>query len=933
MVEALQCADITLYTYSEVEKVEGFVGNFRVRIRRKATYVDWDRCNACNECTTVCPVRVPSEFELGLSNRTAIYCPFPKAVPSRFTISKRGVSPCKATCPAETSAQGYIALIAEGRYKEAMDVIMQYNPFPATVGRVCNHPCEAECSRGQIDRSVAICALKRFVADRVYAQQAVSSASPRPAVRHGPRVAIVGSGPAGLAAAHFLARLDYRVTVFEALAVPGGMMRVGIPPYRLPHQVLQREIDNILALGVDLRVFHPISDINELFDKDFRAVFLAIGAHEPQHLGIPGEDGQGVYYGVPFLRQINLGEPVSIGSRVLVIGGGDSAIDAARSARRIGAQHVTIAYRRSREEMRANAWHIDQALHEQIALQFLTQPVEILSKDGRAVGVRCVRTRLGEPDDSDRRRPIPIEGTDFVIPVDGVVIAVAQAPETDFLRPDHGLDVNPSGSFAVDPRTLATNRPGVFAGGDAVRGPGTLIEAIADGRRAALSIDRYLRGEPLFNERDRNPLPIARLTGAQIEATLAQADVSSADREEMPTAPVVRRIRDFREVELGLTEPQARAEARRCLCCGICAECYQCERVCAPEAIRHTMVDQYIDLSVGAIVVATGYALYAKDRLAEYGYGRYSDVISALEFERILSAFGPTTGQIRRPSDGKVPKEVVFIHCVGSRDRAHGMPYCSKICCMYSAKQAMQYMHRVHGGRAYAFYMDVRAGGKGYEEFVRRAIEEQGVIYLRGRVSRLYEHDGKIVVRGADTLSGNAVEIRADLVVLATAIVPRPDATQVANQIGLSCDAHGFFIESHPKLRPIETDVQGVYLAGACQSPRDIADTVAQATASAAKVLQLFAGDSIQRDPLVATVTPEICNGCFICEMVCPYDAIERVDLVHRTRDGPAAKVIARVNEGKCMGCGVCAAACLPKAMMLRGFTDQQVYEEVMHAI
>ena len=943
MVELAQNERITLLTHSEVEKVDGFVGNFRATIRRKSTYVDWDKCNGCNECTAVCPIQVPNEFDMGMSDRTAIYRPFPQAVPSRFTISKRGISPCKATCPAETSAQGYIALIAEGRYEEALDVVMQYNPFPATVGRVCTHPCEGECNRGEIDRPVAICALKRFVADRVYAQREEQSVKTAQAggngngngagAGKGKRVAIAGSGPAGLTAAHFLARSGYRVTVYEALPVPGGMMRVGIPAYRLPRDVLEREIGNILALGVDLRLYHPISDINELFEQGYEAVFLAIGAHEPQRLNIPGEDAAGVFHGVPFLRQVNLGERVELGKRVLVVGGGNTAIDAARSALRIGADRVTMLYRRSRAEMPANEWEIEEAEDEGVELELLTQPVEVLSENGSLTGVRCVRMRLGEPDASGRRRPIPVPDSDFVIEADALIAAVAQAPESSFLKPDHGLKITPWGTFEIEERTLETNRPGVFAGGDAARGPGALIEAIADGRRAALSIDRYLRDEPLLNARDLNPLPIAHPTQEEIDAVIARGVVNVGARERAATAPAKERIRDFREVELGLSEEQAHAEALRCLRCGICSECYQCEKACAPGAIDHMMQDEVIEIPVGSIVMATGYDLYDKSRLAEYGYGKYEDVISGLEFERILSASGPTGGEIRRPSDGKVPEDVVFIHCVGSRDPAHGMPYCSKICCMYSAKHAMLYKHRVHHGRAYSFYMDIRSGGKGYDEFVRRAIEEEGVQYLRGRVSRLFKKDGKIIVRGADTLAGTSVEIAADLVVLATAVVPRADAAELATKIGFSSNEHGFFNEAHPKLRPIETYTAGVYLAGACQSPRDIPDTVAQGTAAAAKVLQMFSDDKLQREPLVASVDPSVCNGCFFCRMVCPYDAIQETELVRRVGRDKAVKVIAEVNEGKCMGCGLCASACPSKAVTVLGFTDEQVYEEVMHAI
>jgi len=556
----------------------------------------------------------------------------------------------------------------------------------------------------------------------------------------------------------------------------------------------------------------------------------------------------------------------------------------------------------------------------------------VLSESDRVSGVRFIRMRLFEPDESGRRRPIPLEGSELVTETDALIAAVAQAPEISFLKPDHGLDISPRGTFVVNPETLQTNRPAVFAGGDASRGPGVLIQAIADGRRAALSIDRYLRGEPLLTPRELQPLPVAHPTDEEISELVERGQVNMGPREIMRTVPVQERVRDFREVELGLTEEQAHAEALRCLRCGICSECHECEKACGPGAIMHDMVDEFIDVEVGAIVVATGYDLYPKARLGEYGYGQYKDVIDGLEFERLLSASGPTGGEVRRPSDGKVPKDVVFIQCVGSRDGSRGIPYCSKICCMYSAKHAMLYKHRVHDGRAYVFYMDIRAAGKNYDEFVRRAIEQEGVIYLRGRVSRLFEKDGKIIVRGVDTLAGRQVEIIADLVVLATAVTPQIDAAQLASKIGISYDRYGFFNEAHPKLRPIETNTAGVFLAGACQAPRDIPDSVAQGTAASAKVLQLFSADMLEREPLVAFVDQQACNGCFFCKTVCPYDAVEEAELSIRVNGGRTTKTVAATNEGKCMGCGICSSACPSKAIMVRGFTDQQIYEEVIHA-
>ncbi|OHD68654.1 MAG: disulfide reductase [Spirochaetes bacterium RBG_16_49_21] len=364
-------------------------------------------------------------------------------------------------------------------------------------------------------------------------------------------------------------------------------------------------------------------------------------------------------------------------------------------------------------------------------------------------------------------------------------------------------------------------------------------------------------------------------------------------------------------------------------------KCKVCEKVCPTKAIRYDQEDRIIDVEVGAVVLATGFDVLGTDFFPEYGYGRYKDVINGLQFERLASASGPTLGVIKRPSDGKVPETVVFVACAGSRDPAKGIEYCSKICCMYTAKHAMLYKHKVHEGSAYVFYMDIRAGGKMYDEFVRRAIEEDDVKYVRGRVSRIYEEDGKLVVKGADTLLGHEpLEIRADLVVLATAGVASSGAEELAQKLHVSYDSHHFFAEAHPKLRPVETNTAGIFLAGACQSPRDIPETVSQASGAASKVAGLFSQEELTREPLVAVVNrtaPPLystCTGCGLCMPACPYQAIEMEEI--RTRDGTVVKVAAKVNPGLCQGCGTCVALCRVKAIDLQGYTNEQIYAELM---
>jgi heterodisulfide reductase subunit A-like polyferredoxin len=881
LVEAGRHLNIEIITNTELVSLEGEAGHFKAKIRRHPRYVDISKCTGCDDCTEVCPVFLPNEFNEGLDQRKAIYRPYPQAVPNTFLVTKRGTSPCKHTCPAETSAQGYIALIQAGRYKEALDVIKEYNPFPASVGRVCNHPCEEKCNRGKLDSPVAICALKRFVADWVYdhrdelkkeeiaSHQLSVTSSQSPVLSPGSeteverpkaKVAIIGAGPAGLSCAHQLSRIGYQVTIFEALPVAGGMMRVGIPSYRLPRDVLQREIDEILNHPlVELKLNTPIRNINSLFDAGYSAVFMAIGAHEPQKLGIPGEDALGVHHGVPFLQGVSLAErhgvvegfedrfivafgiPIApkVGEKTIVIGGGNVATDAARTALRLGAKEVTIVYRRSRDEMPANPWEIEEAEKEGIKLQLLTAPVEVVIEEGHVKGVKCVRMELGEPDASGRRRPIPVPGSEYLIPADTMIAAVAQAPEISFLEETHGLEVTPKGTFAVDPLTLATNRPGVFAGGDVARGPWILIQAIADGRRGALSIDRYLRGVDLLTPREQIPLPVVDFSKEEIDQMVEEGKVDLTSRTSIPMLPEEERIRDFREVELVLTEEQAKKEAARCLACGICSECHLCVQVCKREAIDHQQADVLEELEIGSVVLSPGYSLYHPELSPELGYGRYPNVVTSMEFERMLSASGPWGGHItRRSSDHREPKKIAFLQCVGSREKEHD--YCSSVCCMYATKEAMLAMEHIPEVEIKIFQMDMRAFGKGFDAYFERG-KEKGIQYIPCRISGLEEdpETKDILIQYEDSNRGHSVkEEKVDLAILSVGMSPLPDIQQLAMALGIELDPHQFC--SIRDFHPIETSRPGVFACGAFTEPKDIPDSVIQASGAAAKALSVI---------------------------------------------------------------------------------------------
>lgn len=361
-------------------------------------------------------------------------------------------------------------------------------------------------------------------------------------------------------------------------------------------------------------------------------------------------------------------------------------------------------------------------------------------------------------------------------------------------------------------------------------------------------------------------------------------------------------------------------------------KCGVCQKVCGPGAVDFEQQDQLIVEAVGAIVVATGFDLYTIDEkpkgsaikgYGEFGHGKIPDVIDGMTFERLASASGPTGGKILRPSDGKEPKQIVFIQCIGSRAREKGISYCSKVCCMYTAKHTMLYHHKVHDGQAYVFFMDARTPGKSYDEFWRRSIEEEEAVYIRGMVSRLYQKGDKIVVMGSDIAVGVQVEIEADMVVLATAIQPQKGADTLAQKLGISYDKYQFYSEAHAKLRPVECATAGIYLAGACQGPKDIPETVSQASAAAAKVMTLFSKDQLEREPIVARVREAGCVGCFACKKVCAYGAVEEKEI--RDRQGNLIKVVAYVNPGVCGGCGTCQATCPSKSVELDGYTDEQI--------
>ena len=803
-----------------------------------------------------------------LVNRKAIFKPYAQAIPGAFAIEKFDLAPCRMACPGNLNVQGYVQMVKQGKYREAIEIIMRDLPLPGVLGRVCPHPCENSCRRLEVDEPVSIRELKRIAADHVNISDIpVPEITPRDE-----KVAVIGSGPAGLTAAYFLAQDGYKVSIYEAMPETGGMMRYGIPEHRLPRSVLDAEIENLKRYGIEIHTDTAIGrdlTIEELQQHGAKAVFLAAGAWKGLKLRMPGEEGaDGVADVTAFLRDVHLGKLKKLEGKVVVIGGGHSALDGARVALRLGADEAHIVYRRSRTEMLAEPEEIEEAEKEGVKIHFLVAPLAISRENGKVSGMECIRTRLTEPDTTGRRKPIPVEGSEFFIEAGHIIPAIGQEPDLDFLGKDSGIEVSKWNLLMVNPETLQTNKPGIFAGGDVITGPATVIEAVDAGKRAAKYIAKYLQGEELPTEWQEEP-PIGT-NWVEI-----RDDEPTKHRLKVPTLPVEKRLSKFDEVNLLTGENEAREEAARCLNCGGCCECYECVTACKAQAVTfdtHMEKKQTVSVNVGSVILSPGFQPFDPSKYQAYGYTKNPNIVTSMEFERILSATGPTMGHLVRPSNNKEPKKIAWLQCIGSRDVNncdHG--YCSSVCCMYAVKEAV--VAKEHAGSdldCAIFFMDMRSHGKDFDKYYEDAREKHGVRFIRSRVPTVDS------VEGSDDLlvpyveeNGDIIEEHFDMVVLSVGMETSPDVLELAKQLDLDL-TDGNFCRTG-SFHPVATSMDGVYVCGAFQGPKDIPQSVMEASAAACEaegVLSSARGTLVKekiyppaRD--VSSEEPRI--GVFVC--------------------------------------------------------------------
>lgn len=837
LVECARNLNIEIHTLCELIGIEGEPGNFRAILKKSPRYINENICNDCGDCTKACPVEIDDRFNRALGRRKAIQKYNAQAIPNRPNMLKLGHAPCKMECPANINVQGYIQLIKKKEYMKAVNLIRERNPLSAICGRVCPAPCENVCTRSKVDSPIAIRQLKRFASDqemKLVRSGELSMPEQKTPPAGAKKIAVIGAGPAGLTAAGDLSDRGFAVTIYEARNTAGGMLVWGIPRYRLPKDILDYEIDLIKRKGVSIVLNCEIGIDKSLKDlqNEYNCIFISAGAHASRKLGIEGEDKKGVLYGVEFLRQAGGGsESPKIGDNIVVIGGGNVAIDVARTALRLGAIKVDLVSLEKRGEMPAYEEEIKAAIDEGINILNGWAPNRIIggsSTDGIEIK-RCTRVF----DANGRFNPEYDIKNLKTIKADRIIVAIGQTADRDLLG--HIGAETERGFLKVDPVRFETSVKGIFAGGDNASGPASVIQAVAAGKRAAESIESYLSGSDMLSGRFEStlkPVPGELLPSVK--------DVTKKPRARAALLSAHTRTGGFDEVEAAFSVDDAVAEAERCLNCALCSECMECVAACDKKAVVHDMKEETFELNVGSVILTPGFQEFDAGQKGEFGYGRYKNVVTSVQFERMLSAAGPFGGHVVRLSDGRDARRIAWIQCVGSRDSKCGNGYCSSICCMATTKQTLVAGEHIDGLEATVFYMDIRAHGKDFDQYYERARNKGNISFIKSIPSRAVQVPGTMDIRLKYINEHfENVEKDFDLLVLAVGLDQKPGVAESMLRLGIETDEYGFC--KTERFYPLTTSRPGVFAGGSFQEPKDIPETVTQASAAASMSMELLA--------------------------------------------------------------------------------------------
>ena len=841
MSETARHPNITLMLNSEIDEVKKSGKDFQIKVNKNPRYVIPEACTGCQLCEVACPEIRPDEYNCNLAGRKVAYIPFSLANPRIATIDRQDVSaPCINECPGGVKPYGYISLVRNGQYEDAMKLHMEDIPLPGSLGRACYAPCQNACTRASLEAPVDIRRIKRFFAEHYYEKY------PEPQERiiekkTGRKVAVIGSGPAGLTAAYHLALKGHTVKIFEAAPVLGGMLMLTLPEYRLPKNIVKRDVKNILSLGVEFEVNKKIDNVEALINEGFDSVFVSVGTHDTSKLNVEGSDMKGIVSCLDFLREANIGKKEDLkGKKVMVVGGGNTAMDAARTSIRLGAEKVTIVYRRSREEMPCFAPEIKEAEEEGAELLLLRNPVKFIGENGNVKKVQLIKMQLEKADESGRRKPVPITGSEYFEDVDLVIEAIGLQPSTSMFAKD--VELNKNGTIKVNDKTLQTSKKNIFAGGDSVTGASTIIEAAGQGKKAAFYIDKYLVGETIESFEFGDKLP-----AVDKNKILQRKNISFIPAINNKFRSINERIKDFDDIEITYSEDEVLKSSQRCLDCSNCRECHQCVTACPAEAIDFSQKKEIVNTNAKSVIVTSGYKLFKPENKPEYGYSKFPNVIDSMQMERLIAPTRPFNS-VLRPGDGKVPDNIAYVLCTGSRDSSMenkacsaecaNNPICSQVCCMYSIKQAQLLMGALPLADITIYYIDIRAFGKGYEEFFMQS-KGMGVNFVKGKVARIKEKDdksGDLILRYEDVATGTVKEAKHDLVVLSVGVLPNKEIPQIFTNEKLELDDFNFVKQTDELLRPSNTSIDGVFVAGAASGPKDIPDSILSAGCAASEV-------------------------------------------------------------------------------------------------